>query len=282
MSFVSTGPGPVKLGLLPLAMSWSTEAFRRAKARNERAYRRGYRHEAISNEELLFPSWPRLRDSYAEKRIVDLLGPSRAGEGGWFGQWGRFAGVDLSNEHRPGNIVTTIASEKVRDKGAARRHCLLEVDGSGLKLTHPQVVDRISGASRRWDWDLLLVEGNAQQEQLIRWGERLREIGQDVPWLRRCRSFTTSSRKWDDYLGLPGLEVEFSQQLWMVPYGEWQDHRQGCECGFCQLDRQLCLFTRFGPGTETYDELMSLYFAWEAARAGSLQPQVSTVATRSR
>ncbi len=250
------------------------------EARSPRAYSRGMEQNSIQDSELLYPSWVRLRDSFKGKKIVDLLGPERLGPKGWFKGWGRYGGVDLSNEHRPGNIIVSLAGEKTRETGKGRRYCPLEVHGSGLKLTHPQVLDHMTGAHRRWDWDSCFVESNAQQEQVLRVAERLRELGQDVPWLRVVHGFCTTAKKWDEHLGLPALEAEFAQGAWLVPYGEWEGHTEDCPCGWCQLDRQLSTFTREGPGTEFYDELMAVYFAWEAARAGSHAVTFASVQTR--
>lgn len=263
----------LKLGTLPLFPKWSPEAFDAAALRNPRVYARGYEQRAIEDSELLFPSWPRLRDSFSGKRIPDLLGPTKTD---WFPHWTRTGGVDLSSEKRPGNVCATVGSTTAEETSkpgrrgppAAMRFALLELL-SGT-WTHPDFLDQIAGSYRRWRHSRINVEDNAQQDQVFRWAERIKELGGDVPFLEVLEHFTTTAQtKWDDYAGLPGLEIEFARGTVLVPYGEWEGHPEACTCGWCMLDEELSGFTRTGPGTTTSDHVMALLFAVEGARAGA-------------
>lgn len=278
--------GGVLLGTLPLhGPKWSRDVYLRAEQRNRRAYRRGYEQDAMSDDELMFPSWTKVRDSFRGMRITDLLGVSRAE---WFRRWMRLAGVDLSNQHRAGNVIVTLAVEKVVDLDAraraqlpramTSRRCPLEVCWPEEDTwTHPELVQQMNGANARWEWDRVFVESNAQQEQLIRWGETI-----GAPWTDRAEGFCTTVKKWDEYLGLPGIEVELSHGLWLIPYGEWEGHDRGCQCGWCALDADMSTFTATGPAEGYGDKTMALYFAWEAAKAGPKAPEMATIPHRTR
>jgi hypothetical protein len=258
---------PLLLGDLPLFERWNPEALEAAEKRNPRVYRRGYEQRAFTEEELLFPSWTKWRDHYRRHTVdgrngtIPLFGEGMGNRSEWFKLWLRYGGVDMASEHRPGDVILTLAASKLRANGGPQRFAIVAVNRG--KWTHPQLVDQIGGENQRWEWERVLVESNAQQSQLVRWAERM-----GCPWRNKAVGFTTTAKKWDDYLGLPGIEVELSQGNLLVPYGEWENHEDGCECGWCTLDAEMSSFTRFGPGTPTSDCAMGLYFGLECAKRG--------------
>lgn len=267
------------LGTLPLfTPKWNRDVYLRAEQRNARAFRRGYEQDAMSDDELMFPSWTKVRDSFKGARITDILGKSRAE---WFRKWGRFGGVDLSSENRAGNVIVTVASEKAVDlsrveKGTrppAARRCPVEVCWPEADTwTHPELVQQMNGVHSRWEWDRVFVESNAQQGQIIRWGETM-----GAPWTTKVDGFCTTAKKWDEHLGLPGIEVELSHGLWLIPYGEWESHDPGCLCGWCALDTEMSTFTATGPAEGAGDKTMALYFAWECIKSGPRAPEWANI-----
>ena len=97
-----------------------------------------------------------------------------------------------------------------------------------------------------------MVENNAYQAALAQWGLELNAT-LPVQW------FVTGKNKADPILGLPGLEVEFENQGWIIPRPE---HALDCTCDWCRLWMELVGH----PLAASDDMVMALWFAREAAR----------------
>ena len=286
--------GPRQLGEMPLFSLWHHAALVAMQARAPRAYSRGMEQNAVDDQELMFPSWTRLVAAAKAKRlkvgwldghgvrVKDLLGPD---PGNWHRDWEFFGGMDLSGKHRKGNVIVTIAAEKVR-QGGDRRWFPVEV--STGEWTQPQMIDEITGANRRWRWTGAYVEDNGLQEQLLEWGKVTPSAAE---WSRKqglVEGFTTTSRKWDDYLGLPGIEIDLAREVVSVPAGEWEQHGEDCTCGWCVLDAEMAGFTKSGPGAAARgtasqgDTVMGLYFAIERAKRGEQRAERGAADVRAR
>ncbi len=244
-----------RVGTLPLTPMWHQDALRKKREEHPRIYSRGFEHRSISEAELVFPSWRTVRDRCKGLKVADILGQSRAE---WFRRYGRFGGVDLSGEERPGNAIVTLAGTDLSE-GEKARHKIVPLEAVFTSDSQPALVDRLTGLFRWWDWELLLVETNGLQGQLIQWADV-----SNAPWSARVDGFQTTSNKRNLITGLPGIEVELARGLWEIPYGEWEDHTSACECGWCRLDREMSTY----PATATTDGVMALFFAWHAFRRG--------------
>jgi len=161
--------------------------------------------------------------------------------------WPRFTGADISSSRRPGNALVTIA-QRPSDKKR------LVIDVRAAKLTSPQMWREMEDIDRLYHPGIFTVENNATQEAIIEWGL---ELNATLP----VTGFMTGKNKSDPVMGLPGLEVEFENQGWIIPRPA---HKLDCKCPWCRLWRELLGH----PLAASTDLVMALWFAREAARAG--------------
>ena len=200
-----------------------------------RAFARGFRQETVEDEDRTFAS--------AGKCAVQDLDPlaymSR--------HWPIYTGVDLSSEKRPGNAIVSIA-----ERPADRKRLVVSVRTG--KWTSPELWRQLEEEDRRFRPQVFVVENNAYQSALVQWGL---ELNASLP----VKGFTTGRGKADPVLGLPGLEVEFENQGWMIPR---PSHELECECDWCRLWAELTGH----PVAASTDVVMALWFAREGARLG--------------
>jgi hypothetical protein len=235
-------------------------------AESPRAYARGYEMRALTDDEMLFPTWKRVREQYAGETVLSVLGEARKD---WFGEYDRWGGVDLASDSRPGNVIVTIAV--ARDKNTHPQKCIVSVVRK--QCTHPQLLQHMTYEMKAWGWTGVVVETNAQQGEFLHWGEQMA-----APWAGIVKGHVTTAKKWDSIVGLPGIEVELSQGKWAFPAGEMQGHAGTCECGWCTLDKEMSGFTLQGPSSGSKgDCVMALYLAWTGAREGDLSRADFTV-----
>lgn len=189
----------------------------------------------MEDEDRTFPSV--LKCAVADLDPLELLGDD----------WPRFTGADISSSRRPGNALVTIA-QRPWDKKR------LVIDVRAKKLTSPQMWREMEDIDRLFHPGIFEVENNATQEAIMEWGL---ELNATLP----VTGFMTGKNKVDPVMGLPGLEVEFENQGWIIPRPA---HKFDCKCPWCRLWMELLGH----PLAASTDLVMALWFAREAARAG--------------
>ena len=231
--------GATREWTIPLWPKWDKAALLKRRGEiGSQSFARGFRQETLDDLSRTFPSVTRC--------AVDNLNPveymSR--------HWPVFTGVDLSSVTRPGNAIVSIA-QRPSDK----KRLLVSVRAGDW--TSPQLWRELEEEDRRFRPVVFMVENNAYQDALLEWGL---ELNATLP----VQGFTTGKNKADPVMGLPGLEVEFENQGWMIPRPE---HALDCECDWCRLWMELTGH----PIAESTDVVMALWFAREGARgAGRL------------
>ena len=209
-----------------------------------RAFARGFRQETMEDEDRTFPS-------VAKCAAQDLDPGELVGS-----HWPRYTGVDLSSATRPGNAFVTIAQ-----RPADRKRVVLDVRAKAL--TSPQTWRELEEIERAHRPALFMVENNGLQDAVIEWGL---ELNATLP----VQGFLTGKNKADPVMGLPGLEVEFENEGWIIPRPE---HALDCECAWCRLWAELLGH----PLGESTDLVMALWFAREAARGMGRQVEQGTI-----
>ena len=200
-----------------------------------RAFNRGYRQEALSDEDRTFPSYQKVFKTGV--RWQDIVRPDWPRVGGMdpFGQW---------------VVIFTLAV------GPHGMRYPIEVKRG--KWGPTRSINELINAYRQHRHQIICVENNAAQEAIVQWalekGERSMPI---VP-------FTTGKQKADPAMGLPGMEVEFCNDSWVCAMGS--EHAPDCECGFCVWYKEL----QNHPIDTASDTVMASWFAREAARGLSI------------
>ena len=232
---------PVQLRPIPLWHEhWNELALRKKCGEDQRTFDRGFRLIAYSDDDLTFPH-------FKQCRVPGLvLGDLQRNE-----QWPCFMGVDLSGKKRPGNALVAVRVDPV----SRRRY---PIDIRFLARSGPEVCEAINDMDQRYRPVVIMVENNGYQDSLIDW------IGDQKSrfpfWVKVEPTTTTSGRKGDATMGLPGLEVEFKNGAWCFPHSEYEgafpddDPPRGW---WARLDNE---FTAHPIGANT-DGVMACWFA---------------------
>lgn len=226
---------------------WGHERLKSLAEENPRAFARGFRMQAHSDEELMFPSW-------AKCCVPGLVTGELARRG-----MPTFVGVDLASDKRPGTAITVVGLEE----STQRRYLVESMRGS---WTSPETAAQLGDiCARHPNVRIIMVENNAYQQSLIDWIDHdKRQFGSI--WAI-VEPFTTGRNKASPTYGLPSLEVEFSNEAWTIPT-EWDGHSVTCQCGWCVINRE---FRSYPRGT-TSDSVMSLWFARAAVQKWGAPP----------
>jgi hypothetical protein len=223
---------------IPLwSAAWSkTKLMSRLKEIGLRAFNRGYRQCALSDDDRTFPSY--LSVFQYGVRISDLVRP----------EWPRVGGVDPFGKQV---VIFTLAlsPEGKRYPVEIRRG----------KWDPTTTINQIRDAYETHRWQMVVVENNAAQQAIAQWA--LEKGYASMPLM----PFTTGAQKADPSIGLPGMEVEFSNGSWICAMGD-RSHEPDCTCGLCVWKRELGSH----PVAEAADTVMASWFAREAARALTL------------
>jgi len=221
---------------IPLWDQWPREKLiSRFREIGSRAFNRGYRQCALSDEDRTFPSY--LRIFKYGVRIPDIVSPS----------WPRVGGMD------PFGKFVVIFTLAISPEG--KRY---PVEIRRGKWSPTESILQLIDAYKVHKHQLLVVENNASQEAIVQWALEKGQASMPL-W-----PFTTGKQKADPMVGLPGMEVEFANDSWIVPMGN--EHEPDCGCGFCVWKRELGAH----PIGEAADTVMASWFAREAARALTL------------
>jgi len=232
---------------IPLWDKWPKEKLiARHNEIGSRAFNRGYRQEALSDEDRTFNYY--LNIFKKGIKISDVVRRDWPRVGGMdpFGQWVVIFTLALSPEGR--RYPVEIRRGKWDPKVA-----VMELIDSYRMHKH----------------QIICVENNAAQSAIRQWALEKGSAGMPlVP-------FTTGSQKAHPELGLPGMNVEFENGSWVVADPE---HGLDCQCAWCIWKMEL----RTHPVSTTADTVMASWLAREAARAlmaGVCQPQAEEVVT---
>lgn len=227
------------LGSLPLWTEggWNKEALLiRRQSIGPRAFERGYRQKALSDEDKLFPHFSACKKPV---KINDILNST----------WGFYGGVDLSSESVPGNVVFTLA------QSPEGKRMPVEIRQGNWKSS--RTVQEIIDACEKWKPEVVNVENNALQVAILQWAL---DKNASLP----LQGFCTGKNKADESIGLPGLEVEFANDAWIIPMGEVEGHDLGCDCPWCIWLQGMEEYPQVEPSYT--HSVMACWFAREAAR----------------
>jgi len=206
---------------------------------SQRAFERGFRQKPFTSTELTFPSVDMcLRYGV---RVEDVYTSDK---------WATFSGVDLSGKNRPGNVIFTLGYNLITGRKAP-------LDIRYGSWTSPQVAQQLSFVYKKYNPLVIMVEDNGIQDSIIQW---IQMYGSDFLYWDRVFPYTTSGSVKRSIIGLPSLEVEFSNNAWDIYFNE--RHGVECQCGFCLWLAE----TRTYPFGKSTDALMASWFAREACR----------------
>lgn len=215
---------------------WSQEVLvSKRSAIGERAYNRGFRQMALSDEEKTFRSFDRCL--IKGTKPSELAGPDAP----------RFMGVDPFGQH----VVIFVLALK---KGSRPKRVPVAIYRGSWGPA--ETVRHIVEAYRQHLPQVVKVENVAAQEAIVQWCQ---EKGDVIP----IEGFMTGKQKSDPEIGLPSLEVEFENGSWEIGC---EEHEYGCPCAWCVWISEM----RGHPLHPTQDCVMACWFAREAARGTPL------------
>lgn len=209
---------PVRLRPVPLwDPPWGKEALEKKEEEEPSAYARGFKMQAVTEGEKTFPSFKSCRKHGVF--LEDLLAHP----------WPAFTGVDLSGKKRKGNAIFTARI----DPKTRRRY---PVDIRYGKWRADELAEQLANVNNLLRPIVIMVETNGYQETLIDWCER---YASDNDYWMKLEATVTNANKQDPEVGLPGLQVEYKREGWVVPYDYYASHKIGCVCAWCEWDRQV-------------------------------------------
>jgi len=220
---------------IPLWSKWNKEKLKqRMKEIGTRAFNRGFRQKAITDEDLTFPSYRKifLNPGVSVNDIVDK-------------DWPRYTGIDPFGQWI---VIFTIA------KAPTGKRYVIEIRRG--KWTPTETITQIIEVNTNHKPQIFMLENNAAQVAIEEWAKE--KAGADLP----LKAFTTGKQKADPTVGLPSLEVEFENGSWVCAVGP-VEHEPDCECSICEFRKELGAH----PIHPTADIIMAMWFAREAAKS---------------
>jgi hypothetical protein len=208
-------------------------------SKNKEAFDRGFRMEAISPGDLLFPSF---EGCYQSGVHLDEILQRRLPA---------YVGVDLAGDKRPGNCIFVAGHDEVK----GHRYALEVLYGAWLS---PETAGHIAAVDARHNVRVIQVENNAYQSSLIQWIRS--EQGRHSSIWPKIQAFTTGMNKSHPEYGLAGMEIEFKNKAWVFASSAWKDHESTCTCGWCHFAREVAMYPRY----PTWDGVMAMWFARDA------------------
>lgn len=223
---------------IPVWDYWNEDALKsRFKVIGKRAFNRGFRQQALSDEDRTFPS-----SDLIFRKDLDL-GSVRA-------DWPRVMGIDPFGQ---AVVLFTIAVNPVQ-------HTRFVIDVRRGKWSPTRTIDEMIRAYHEHKHQIIVCENNASQEAIVQWATEREGI--DFPVV----PFTTGKQKADPAMGLPSLEVEFANGAWIVPckHIDETDNEHPINVWRKELAEH--------PLSEKEDTVMASWFAREAARYLTIGP----------
>jgi len=208
------------------------------RAEEPRAFERGFRLLALSDDERTFPSFEQCYEHGVS------LGELQRGS------WPKFTGVDLAGAARRGNAIFTIAV----DPSTKRR---VPVDLRHGAWRSNETAAQIAEVNQLYSPVVIMVENNGYQQAIIDWCQANKGVAGISDFWMKLEATTTGRNKMDPRLGLPGLQVEFANKAWIVPRNAYETHPVTCPCSWCVWDREV----RNHPLAPSSDLVMAMWFA---------------------
>ncbi|QGH73020.1 MAG: terminase large subunit [Siphoviridae sp. ctCJE6] len=217
---------------IPLWDMWPKEKLlKRYSEIGQRAFNRGYRQEALSDEDRTFPSSDKIFNLKVGHDVVPR-------------DWPKVIGMDPFGKKV---VIFVLAYNPVNCQK-------IPVDIRIGKWSPKKSIEELKAAYQEWAAQLAVVENNAAQQAIVQWAQ---EIGGHrmliVP-------FTTGSQKANPAMGLPSLEVEFANGGWMVPMRDVRE--DDAQNPFNVWKAELAAH----PVGEAEDTVMASWFAREGVR----------------
>lgn len=217
---------------IPLWNYWNKERLiQRLKVIGTRAFNRGFRQQALSDEDRTFPSSERIFQKDFDFHMVNS-------------EWPRIGGIDPFGQWV---VLFTIAVNP-------ENHRRYPIEIIRRKMGPSETVTEILACYKRHNHQLLVCENNAAQEAIKQWTQEKGKL--DLPII----PFTTGANKANIDFGLPSVEVEFSNSAWLVPCASINEYDS--ENTFNIWRAELLSH----PLGEAWDTVMAMWFAREGAR----------------
>lgn len=210
---------------------WNEKELRtQIKTIGQRAFDRGYRQKALSDEDRTFPSSESIFRWDLDKSFINP-------------HWPRVIGVDPFGQNV---VIFTMA--------ISHRGQYVPVDIKCGKFAPKKTIDYLIEAWLKHRPQIIVVENNAAQEAICQWAL---EVGyKNMP----IAPFTTGSVKNHPEFGLPAMEVEFANGTWVVPMKGIDEFDS--KNPFNLWRKEL----RSHPVGAAEDTIMASWFAREGAR----------------
>lgn len=206
------------------------ELKRQFRTIRERAFNRGYRQEAMSDEDRTFPS---SESVFRTDLNSSIISPA----------WPRITGVDPFGQWV---VIFTIAINPFN-----QRKFVVEIMRG--KWSPKRTIGEINAAYIRHKSQIVVVENNAAQEAIVQWAS---ESSYSIPIV----PFTTGNAKNHPELGLSSIEVEFANGAWICPYQNVDELDEENTLNIWKKE------LRGHPVAEAEDTVMAMWFAREGAR----------------
>jgi phage terminase large subunit-like protein len=272
---------------------WTREALLKRRATNPRAFDRGFRNIALTDDEALFP-----RDVIS--RCIYIGKPQEHVDQ----KFQRFVGVDLAIGKGRSNDYTVIFVIAVNPETGVK----IPLEIIRRRMTSPETADVLIDICKRHQPHLVYVENNAYQDSLLQWIRESSNIstnfnvgtGRDLSTLNDSASvrangdlpipnnsmtnnsknytlkshnrmipipvegFMTGKQKFDEFIGLPSMAAEFANKGWAIfmHRNPLSESGTACQCSYCVFIDELANF----PIGKHDDTIMAAWFAREAAR----------------
>lgn len=218
---------------IPLWSYWSKpRLLNRLSVIGIRAFNRGFRQNALSDEDRTFPSSDRIFNHHVGIDTISQYFP-------------RICGIDPFGQNV---VIYTLALNP-------QNHQRITVEIRRGKWQPKQTIAEIIDVFYRHKPLIMVVENNAAQDAIIQWAHEVG--GLDLPIV----PFTTGAQKANIDFGLPSLEVEFANGAWMTPCQGVDfslDHNNPIVVNYNELQNH--------PIASTWDTVMAQWFAREGAR----------------
>ncbi len=246
----------------PLPPSLTAEALFKEKTdtKTARRFTRTKRLIALSDEDRMFPSWPK-RETF-EGTVSEMLGVPEAGRLPRFKPIDnmRFVvvgGVDFAGGKRKGDSITFIGRSQNGTK-----YPIAHFRGA-FSIT--QIIDLISMV---WDngihFQLLYAENNAQQAKIVD-AIKADTKRRQLKWWPKVKGFMTGANKSHEDIGLPAMDAEIANGAFIWPTGEQVRTDTVHASAWATWAAEMSETPRiFQPSEATADSVMSMWFAWSA------------------
>ncbi len=210
---------------------WNEQALRdRCITLGDRDFNRGFRQIPFSSSDMIFPNFEKC---IVSQKIVIPDGMQI------------FGGMDLASKNRPGTVIFTLGT---------KNNYFYPLDVQLIKGSSDDALQLLISTYEKYKHRAIFVENNALQSEIISWFQKV--SARPMP----IKPYHTGGQKHDPLFGLPGLDIEFSNKMWVIQ--QPVNHRIDCECGMCRWIKSMKQY----PFSSETDTVMACWFAREASR----------------